>query len=133
MVQEVIMENLSREKARSIGKDYMPPGGSLNAYLHRYAPILKDYAFREEKEWRIISRPKMCTSNEFDFRQGDSMLIPYFKLKLSDEPATLKIEEIVVGPTPHPKQSYMSAKSFMVRHSLKDAPVTSSSVPYRSW
>ena len=40
-----------------------PRGGSLVAYLNRYAPILKHKSFEEEREWRIISRPLMWAAN----------------------------------------------------------------------
>lgn len=133
LVQEVIEQNVAREKSSAKEENPLPPGGNLNAYLHRYAPILKDHSFREEKEWRLISRPLMCSSKAFEFRAGNSMLIPYYKLKLGADPAALKIKEVVVGPTPHPHQSAMSARSFLVRHSLRDVAVVPSTVPYRSW
>ncbi len=133
LVQEVIEQNVAREKSSAKEEMPLPPGGNLNAYLHRYAPILKDHSFREEKEWRLISRPLMCSSKAFEFRAGNSMLIPYYKLRLGADPAALKIKEVVVGPTPHPHQSAMSARSFLVRHSLRDVAVVPSAVPYRSW
>jgi len=133
LVQEVIEQNVAREKSSAKEEIRLPPGGNLNAYLHRYAPILKGHSFREEKEWRLISRPLMCSSKAFEFRAGNSMLIPYYKLRLGADPAALKIKEVVVGPTPHPHQSAMSARSFLVRHSLRDVEVVPSAVPYRSW
>jgi len=133
LVQEVVEENVAREASGAKEEVPLPPGGNLNAYLHRYAPILKDCSFREEKEWRLISRPLMCSSKAFDFREGNSMLTPYYKLRLSDDAAGLKLHEVVVGPTPHPDQSSMSVKSFLVRHSLRSVAVAKSQVPYRSW
>jgi hypothetical protein len=133
LVQEVIEENVARESAGTREKVPLPPGGNLNAYLHRYAPILKDHSFREEREWRLISRPLICTSQAFDFREGHSMLIPYFKLPLGLKSTALAIHEIVVGPTPYPDQSSMSTQSFLEHHLLGSVPVVASQVPYRSW
>lgn len=68
----------------------MPQGGNLVASLHRYAPILKDAAFSEEREWRIISRPIMCSNERFDYRPGPSMLIPYYRVPISFPDRALK-------------------------------------------
>jgi hypothetical protein len=132
LVSEVLEQNIARAAAPE-EHDYMPPGGNLNAYLHRFAPILKDCSFRDEKEWRLISRPLMCSNGSFDFRDGNSMLIPYYKLRLAERASALNLHEVVVGPTPHPEQSAMSVGSFLVRHDLHTVSVENSAVPYRSW
>jgi Protein of unknown function (DUF2971) len=109
-------------------------GGKLGFYMNLYAPILKDPSFSEEKEWRIISRPLSCKRENFDFREGNSMLIPYYRLNLGESPKDLGIHEIVVGPTPHPETSIRSTWSFLTKHALnKKVHVTASRVPYRSW
>lgn len=133
LVQEVIEENVARESLEKTEGAIISPGGNLNAYLHRYAPILKDYSFRDEREWRLISRPLNCRSDAFSFREGSSMLIPFYKFPLVDSEGHFRLHEVVVGPTPHPKQSVMSARSFLVRHFQRDVSVDPSKVPYRSW
>lgn len=133
LVQEVIEENVARERLGKTEEVMLPPGGNLNAYLHRYAPILKDYSFRDEREWRLISRPLMCSFEAFSFREGKSMLIPFYKFPLVDSERHFRLHEVVVGPTPHPKQSAMSARSFLVKNSQRDVPIEPSKVPYRSW
>ena len=112
-----------------------PPGGSLAAYLHRFAPILKDKSFSEEKEWRIISRPLMCIRERFDFRCGNSMLVPYYKVPIAHPDQLLKLDEIVIGPTPHVEQSRRAVQNFLVSQGreLEKVPVEPSAVPYRSW
>lgn len=133
LVQEVIEENVARDSLGNTKKVRLPPGGNLNAYLHRYAPILKDYSFREEREWRLISRPLSCDLADFSFREGTSMLIPFYKFRLVDSEGYFRLQDVVVGPTPHPEQSASSARSFLVRNSQCDIPVAPSQVPYRSW
>jgi len=133
LVEEVFEENVHRKNTDAGGEDPPPLGGSLCAYLNRYAPILKHSGFREEKEWRIISRPRMCSSKLFDFREGRSMLIPYYKLRLIDQKQAFRVHEVVVGPTPNPQQSTASVSSFLVRHDLGKVPVKLSKVPYRNW
>ncbi|HEY5176637.1 MAG TPA: DUF2971 domain-containing protein [Terriglobales bacterium] len=133
LVEEVFDQNVERLRAANTEEEYLPPGGNLRAYLHRYAPILKDRSFHEEQEWRVISRPLFRSSELFDFRQGSSLLIPYYKFPLADEEFPFHVHEVVVGPTLHEQQSKMSVKSFLVRHKLEYVPVELSSIPYRNW
>lgn len=133
LVEEVFDENIKRKSTDKTLQDDLPPGGNLCAYLNRYAPILKDRSFRDEREWRVISGPLSCKSELFAFREGSSMLIPYYKLPLAYEELAFRVHEVLVGPTPHQQQSKMSAKSFLVRHGLRDVSVEVSSVPYRNW
>lgn len=131
LVEEVLEENI-----RGVPWDdeyHIPIGGNLCAYLHRYAPILKNVSFKHEREWRIISKPLSCRFKQFDFRQGNSMLIPYYKFSLFNADVPFQIKKIVVGPTPHPEQAQMAVSSFLVRHGLRNVPVINSKVPYRNW
>jgi len=131
LVDEVLQENLERDIG---GKElFVPPGGNLWTYLDRYGPILKDATFSEEKEWRIITKPLMCTFDRFDYRQGKSMLIPYYRLPLADSQGRLQIEDVVIGPTPHVEQSKHSLVSFLMSQGLLQVSVSDSAVPYRSW
>ncbi len=131
LVEEVLLENV--ERGGQSEKHHLPPGGNLCAYLHRYAPILKDAAFAEEKEWRVISGPLSCKFERFDYRQGNSILIPYYRLPLTDVKGRLEVHEVVVGPTPHAAQSQASVRSFLVSQELRDTLVNVSTVPYRNW
>ncbi len=130
LVEEVVEENLERRKQPG---RHMPPGGNLCAYLHRYAPILKDPSFSEEREWRVISRPLACTYERFEYRQGSSMLIPYYRFPLGDDQIPFEVAEIVIRPTPNPAQSQRSVTSFLVSQDLEQVPVRGSAVPYRNW
>jgi hypothetical protein len=120
-------------KARHSGKVHPRKGGNLAAYLHRYAPILKDSSFSDEREWRIISRPLMNGLDDFAFREGNSMLIPYYQFPLEDAGVPFKLVEVVVGPTPDPTRSVASVRNFLVSEGLDAVTVRSSTVPYRNW
>lgn len=133
LVLEVLDEHREATKTPPTDDDMHILGGSLISYLHRYAPLLKDPSFSVEKEWRLISRPLSCRSEDFDFRVGNSMLTPYYKFPLLDTEGDLKLFEIVVGPTPHPEQAKLSAQSFLVRNAQSYDLVKSSKVPFRSW
>lgn len=138
LLENVLKENLTR--ATTSLEDVSPPGGNLQAYLHRYAPILKDPSFSEEREWRLISRPLMCSNRRFDFRPGRSMLVPYFRFPLQSQSINFEIQQVVVGPTPHKTEALQSVQSLLVSEKLHvpkagttDALVTASTVPYRAW
>jgi hypothetical protein len=68
------------------------------------------------------------------------MLIPYFRLPLAIQ-KVLGIEEIIIGPTPHPGQSSHSVHGLLVKHDIPVSKLLSqdavtircSEIPYRSW
>jgi len=103
LLTDVLRENVQRHLDGE--KADLPPGGNLYAYLNRYAPIIKHKSFKEEKEWRIISRAIPVSRDGFDFRAGAAMLVPFFKIPLFTEGQAFQIQRVVVGPTPHPEQS----------------------------
>lgn len=132
LVEEVLEENLAEWDKKKNEEDRLPLGGNLCAYLNRYAPILKHRSFAEEREWRVISRPLSCHLPLFDFREGNSSLIPYYKFPLCDKEVAFRVHEVVVGPTPDEHRSIRSASNFLTRHDI-ETEVASSDVPYRNW
>jgi hypothetical protein len=94
---------------------------------------LKDPSFREEREWRIISRPLTSSRGLFDFREGSSLLVPYYKVSLAGDGLAFSVHEVVVGPTPDGARSKRSVRSLLLHHGLENVPVEVSDVPYRNW
>ena len=142
LLVRTLLGDVLKENLKKFGNDEeeSPEGGNLIAYLYRYAPILKHHSFSEEHEWRIITRPILCTTGRFGYRTGGSMLIPYFRLPLAKK-NVLGIEEIIIGPTPHPGQSSHSVEGLLLKHGFyttqalsQEAVITRcSEIPYRSW
>ena len=132
LIDLVFEENMNRENQPH---RILPKGGNMAAYLHRYAPLLKAGAFQEEREWRIITRPTSCCNDRYDFRPGNSMIVPYYRFPLVDtaETKTMGLTEIIVGPSPSKEQSKGSVGSFLVKYGFEDVPVNLSEVPYRNW
>ncbi|MCY4028852.1 MAG: DUF2971 domain-containing protein [Acidobacteria bacterium] len=130
LIEDVLTEGQNSQRE---GDDGDPPISSFRVYLMRYAPILKHRSFRDEKEWRILSWPLDCTSDRFCYRVGRSMLIPYYRMPLETDSTPFRMEEIIVGPTPHTKQSIRSVRSLLLKHGLKQTQVVESATPYRSW
>lgn len=104
----------------------------LGRLLPLVAPALKDSSFSEEQEWRLVRLPSSFEDGTQQFRQGRSMLIPYYQHSFPTENGTAPIEELVVGPTPHPDLARDAAQALLMTH-RRPAAVRSSSIPYRTW
>jgi hypothetical protein len=138
LLEDVLEEN--RKRRSNEQQEYVPTSGNLLAYLNRYAPILKHKSFEEEFEWRIITRPRMSTDDRFAYRVGASMLIPYYRLSLGDL-ESLGIQEIVIGPTPHPKEARASVHGLLIKNGIpvsgdvspEGVKLRRSEVPFRNW
>ena len=106
-------------------------GGCVAAVM-RLAMMLKDESFKEEHEWRLISRPKMVT--QLEFREGASMLVPFFKFLL-DEPKDAYLDSVRIGPTPHRDLSVYAVQMLLRKLGLSNADhmVTSTRATLRNW
>lgn len=123
--------------------DFWHTGGNLRAYVNRLAPVMKDSSFADEREWRIISRPLMCTLERFAYRQGKSTIIPYYRLPLSNSPDKVgrpRLREVVIGPTPDLENSERAVRSLLASQRLASdftpggpVSVKTSKIPYRTW
>jgi hypothetical protein len=93
--------------------------------------IIKHEAFKEEREWRLISPyyPKF-TVPAIKFREGASMLVPYIELKLGE--ARPIFEKVILGPSPHQNLS-MSALSMFLRNQSLCNQTVNCVIPYREW
>ena len=133
LLEDVIAENQDPSKNNHNDPWNIPGAGNLVSYLSRYAPLVKHQSFKEEKEWRILSKPLYCTLERFSFRSGTSMLVPYYCVPLNADKHPFNIERIIVGPTPHPQQSVKSVTSLLIKHGLTETKVVTSDVAYRNW
>ena len=105
----------------------------LGRLLPLIAPALKDSSFAEEKEWRLVRLPSSFEEGKLRFREGRSMLIPYNQHFFPDNSGSVPIEELIIGPTPHPELAREAAEALLMTHGLTAAVVQSSSIPYRTW
>lgn len=97
------------------------------------SPMLKDSSFSEEKEWRLISDPIPVNNPQVRFREGKSMIIPYFEFKLVKEDEHLSIRRIFIGPTPHNNLSNGSVRDLLFANGVKSWEIRLSRIPYRGW
>lgn len=129
-----------REVKPTTEAEHWSNGYAIENSIFRFAPILKDSSFADEKEWRIISAPLSCKTEGFDYRQGSSMIIPYYKLPLivaNNQSHIKPIDKIYIGPTPNKEQSLISVRGLLLSSGWMNVrnriEFISSSVPYRSW
>lgn len=107
-------------------------------HLARFGSILKHPAFREEKEWRLISSSIQEPHPQLDFRGTLSRIVPYFRFKLLCEefPDLARIGRTpltaVAGPTSDHHASAM-ALQFLLRSTIGRVGHGASSIPYRTW
>lgn len=111
-------------------------GGDAAARMNQLAGIFKDRSFKEEKEWRLLSRPLSCAQEAFKLRPGASMLIPYFEKDLKDAQGVMQLKQVIAAPTPHPELSCSSLETLLIKHGYREearSRVQSSAIPFRNW
>jgi len=95
------------------------------------APVLKHPKFHEEREWRLVSEPMKL--KDASYRPGRSFLVPYLPVPLESEHGLLPIENVVVGPGPHPQLDMIALSGLLHNHNAPETRVVESEIPYRSW
>lgn len=117
----------------------MAPSQSYNAVfeeleldLLRSAALLKNPAFREENEWRLVSPFHIrFIEAPIKYREGATMLIPYLDFSLLHVGGEqLELDHIFVGPTPDMGLSFTSLSQFVRRHA-RCPLMTASQLPFR--
>jgi len=104
----------------------------LNILLLAFASI-KSPDFKEEEEWRlIIIKPIQYSGKEVKFREGTSMLIPYYEVDLKCNPDEKLFTRVLAGPSQYPWLLQRAISQF--NHIKKfTAGLSSSDISYRDW
>lgn len=106
-------------------------GPFLNAFVN-VAPLIKNSAFEEEKEWRLISVPKASNSPQIKYRATPSLIVPYYDLPLLRPDGTMvKCENIVMGPTSHRTLMMQAISGLVSRDGVRWGGIEYSQIPYR--
>lgn len=98
-------------------------------------PMLKNEAFRDEVEWRIISDPYAeLDPGRLKVRSGKSFPVPHYEFELTAPGEPLLLNEIVIGPCPEPDMAESAVKElFRPAGDVLCNNVRSSTIPYRNW
>lgn len=105
--------------------------GALIDEFMEFAPFLKHSAFKDEREWRLISLVSSSDSR-LKVRAAKSMLIRYLPVDLNLNPESTILWNIRVGPTPHPELALDAITHYFTRAFIKGG-VLPSQIPYRDW
>jgi hypothetical protein len=106
----------------------------------KYASFIKNPAFEQEREWRIVASSDMTDLYVPRFRSGPHSMVPFTPIEWSRQPFLSAIKEIVVKPTPHMDLAEQSIYQYiqhqhnsaaMPEYEIKDLLVRRSAVPYR--
>jgi len=121
----------------------------LMAAISLNATTLKNEAFFEEKEWRIVVLGRHPVAEEplsrgtwnVKFRDGALGLTPYIEFPLHLNTAHSPLRKIVAGPTAHMDDAVQAVKKLLdelgIRQRSDDYPdgveVVPSQIPFRYW
>jgi len=138
----VIKDGQQRLVSPGAGANYMH-GQFIEAQI--LAAQIKHYAFRDEKEVRLIGQRVESSSmvSPLDgkaFERG-SMIVPYVEVPIRSDTQTppLPIDTILVGPTVHPELTISVTKQLVgfLNGNISDArrriKVEYTLIPYRNW
>lgn len=93
------------------------------------APALKNPAFYEEEEWRIVMYNKDPSFIEFTTRAG--MIRPHLEVSLSEDTQNLPLEQVLLGPGTDPVLSPKAVSLLLRKHGYADVEVVSASFGLR--
>jgi hypothetical protein len=101
--------------------------------LMRLVPLLKNEHFKEEAEWRLISRPILADHPQFDYRTGQSLIIPYFRIALSNKKNKKEIKKNYCRALSHMDLAENAVTMLGYSCGYMNLSVSRSSIPYRNW
>jgi hypothetical protein len=130
-----------RQRLPFLDTSTRPPSQKYHEFLEEFRgdilqvlAIIKDSAFAEEQEWRLVSPyfPSYAVP-DIKFREGASMLLPYIEIDLPrGNDRNLLFETVILGPSQHANLSIAALGSYLVN---KRACSTTECqhIPYREW
>lgn len=123
-----------------------PPNQEYHKFLEEFRgdilqvfSTIKHPAFKEEKEWRLISKYyESYVVPDIKYREGASMLVPFIELKIQrwhDNPQhthSVYFESVCLGPSQHSNLSFNALQNFLSNKRISHMTI-GSGVPYREW
>lgn len=99
--------------------------------LQELAPYMKNQAFQEEAEWRIIAKDTDIDI-DINFRTAVSHFIPYIVLPVIKAYKEI-ISEIIIGPSANKARSISSIQLLLDKHGMSNVVIKNSNVPLNNW
>lgn len=109
----------------------------IDPALSIIASSWKHHSFSEEDEYRLVINRIEKTLSVLDkrnikFKEGKTFLVPYIEIPYDFRKKKI-IEEVIVGPCPHPIEAASSVQQFLDLNLDNVAEVVDSKIPYRFW
>lgn len=102
--------------------------------LGKLSVTYKAAGFSEEEEWRLaFLLHQDSIPADIELRPGSSTLVPYIEVPLVLKEVGMGLDEIKVGPCPHPDESVKAVEMLLFRYGVKGVQVSRSQIPYRNW
>jgi hypothetical protein len=112
------------------GQLYSKIAAELINALFFVRAFLKSPAFREEREWRIISFPESDGHKE-SFRASKNVVLPYCEMPLGEFSYELPITKIIIGPSLNPEAARKSLRRFLNSVEMGNIEIESSPIPLK--
>ena len=96
------------------------------------APLIKDYAFHEEKEWRLVSSATKSDNKQIKYRNGKSAIIPYYDFPLIKVGDVMTIDEIKISPSMNTTLATESLANYLISENVTVKEISPSKIPYRA-
>jgi hypothetical protein len=101
--------------------------GYYNTLFLRLAPALKDDAFSEEREWRLVTMPIKITDTRYSVRPVSNGLLPYYVLGFGTESP---IDHCYLGPSGRFERNRKALHTLALKCGTQLRFVHPSRVPY---
>jgi hypothetical protein len=136
IVRSVFDSLIKNVSTSQVGSDH-----AVSEHLHyyrwlveTYAPFMKNPAFDEESEWRVVSvdYTKM-DDGRYRTRPARGLLVPYYEFSLTRDGGPVPVKEIWIGPQAEQQVAARGVGRFraMTPH-LEGVEVKRSKIPYRA-
>jgi len=138
--QRGIEKNKSKKNTDDLNNFLTEIALNFQTHIAKIGGAIKNKAFKEEKEWRLISPSVIETNKNIEFREGPSGAIPYYIFDLQSEknPNLTNFNnnkiQLKVGPTPQMNiEARQAAQYIMNRYLGVSTGHSLSSIPYKGW
>ncbi|BBO93177.1 DUF2971 domain-containing protein [Desulfosarcina ovata] len=135
----VDQKNIADHYKKSNGQNYQEYLEKFRGDVLTVFSTIKNPAFKEEKEWRLISKYYASyMSPRIKYREGASMLVPYMEFELErfyDNPLhshPVFFKSVCLGPTVHSEMSINALSQFLSNQRIAHETINSN-IPYREW
>jgi hypothetical protein len=106
------------------------PNWTLPDKVFFASTLVKHIAFKEEKEWRIVTTVDIYKVGYF---ARGALLAPYVELKFDEEQFRDVLSSVTIGPSSHREQTTASVERLLKQNGVRKSEVRASKIPYRGF